>query len=114
MFPPVEVDGRVMVDGAVLNPLPITPCVPAHADLIIAVDLSSDVPNLPDFSEIVEQAIIKEKSQWLHRMAGKTQHWLEDRGLAKTHKEAQEQEAKAQLGKLGVINRVVELMSASR
>jgi len=115
MFSPVEVDGRVMVDGAVLNPLPITPCVSAHADLIIAVDLSSDVPNLPDLVKIVAQANYQEKkeAEWLHRMAGKTQHWLEDRGLAKTHKEAQEQEAKAQLGKLGVINRVVELMSAS-
>lgn len=37
---PVTINGRVFVDGGVLNPLPIIPCVPAGADLIIAVDLN--------------------------------------------------------------------------
>lgn len=41
---PVTQRGRVLVDGGVLNPLPISPCVSAHADLIIAVDLNGDVP----------------------------------------------------------------------
>src|SRR5690554_4805170 len=33
MLSPVAINGSMMVDGAVLNPLPITPCVSAHADL---------------------------------------------------------------------------------
>ncbi|MEP0072455.1 MAG: patatin-like phospholipase family protein [Marinomonas sp.] len=37
---PVAVDGRMYVDGGVLNPLPITPSVSANADYIIAVDLN--------------------------------------------------------------------------
>ncbi|MFW1676292.1 patatin-like phospholipase family protein [Pontibacter sp. JAM-7] len=40
LFTPVERDGHLLVDGGVLNPLPIIPVVAAQADLIIAVDLN--------------------------------------------------------------------------
>ncbi|WP_299177054.1 patatin-like phospholipase family protein [uncultured Neptuniibacter sp.] len=41
LFTPVIKEGRVLVDGGVLNPLPIIPAVAAQADLIIAVDLNT-------------------------------------------------------------------------
>jgi NTE family protein len=44
LLSPVVRGNRVLVDGGVLNPLPIAPSVSAHADHIIAVDLSADVP----------------------------------------------------------------------
>ncbi|GGK82857.1 patatin-like phospholipase family protein [Amphritea balenae] len=51
-FTPVIEEERMLVDGGVLNPIPIIPTVAAHADLIIAVDLNSDVKmpqvSLPD------------------------------------------------------------------
>ncbi len=47
VFAPVLDHGRVLVDGGVLNPLPIIPAVAAHADLIIAVDLNSHGETLP-------------------------------------------------------------------
>ncbi|WP_112138832.1 patatin-like phospholipase family protein [Marinomonas primoryensis] len=37
---PVSLNGRIYVDGGVLNPLPIIPSVSAVADYIIAVDLN--------------------------------------------------------------------------
>lgn len=37
---PVMMNGRVLVDGGLLNPVPIIPTVAAHADMIIAVNLS--------------------------------------------------------------------------
>ena len=37
---PVMMNGRVLVDGGLLNPLPIIPAVAAHADLIVAVNLA--------------------------------------------------------------------------
>ncbi len=46
VFTPVIDARRVLVDGGVLNPLPITPTVAAHSDLIIAVDLNSS-PVIP-------------------------------------------------------------------
>lgn len=41
LFTPVTKEGRVLVDGGVLNPLPIIPAVAAQADLIIAIDLNT-------------------------------------------------------------------------
>jgi NTE family protein len=41
LFTPVIKEGRVLVDGGVLNPLPIIPAVASQADLIIAVDLNT-------------------------------------------------------------------------
>ena len=41
LFTPVIKEGRVLVDGGVLNPLPIIPAVAAQADLIIAIDLNT-------------------------------------------------------------------------
>lgn len=41
MFLPVTIEEHLLVDGGVLNPLPIIPTVAAQADLIIAVDLTA-------------------------------------------------------------------------
>lgn len=46
-FTPVVKKKRVLVDGGVLNPLPIIPTVAAHADLIVAVDLNTSRYRLP-------------------------------------------------------------------
>ena len=69
LIQPVEYEGRLYVDGGVLNPLPIAASVSAHADYIIAVDLSADVP-IPVIksaqqleAEAQEQAAEKEKKQ---------------------------------------------------
>lgn len=40
LISPVSMNGRMYVDGGVLNPLPIIPAVPADADYIVAVDLN--------------------------------------------------------------------------
>ena len=37
---PVMMNGRVLVDGGLLNPVPIIPTVAAHADMIVGVNLS--------------------------------------------------------------------------
>lgn len=40
LFRPVSVDGRIMVDGGIVNPLPFD-CVTGKCDLVIAVDMNS-------------------------------------------------------------------------
>lgn len=42
LFTPVVQGSRVLVDGGLLNPLPIVPVVSAHCDLIVAVNLNAD------------------------------------------------------------------------
>ncbi len=42
LFSPIEVEGRWLVDGALVNPLPVSVCRAMGAHVIIAVNLSSD------------------------------------------------------------------------
>ena len=46
MIMPVTEKGRFLVDGGLLNPVPIMPVVPDQADLIISVNLNTNVKNL--------------------------------------------------------------------
>jgi len=40
LFTPVVLDGRVLVDGGLVNPVPVSMCRALGADIVIAVDLS--------------------------------------------------------------------------
>lgn len=42
LFTPVMQGSRMLVDGGILNPLPIVPVVSSHSDLIIAVNLNGN------------------------------------------------------------------------
>ncbi len=43
VFPPVMIDDRNLVDGALVNPCPISPCQAMGARMTIAVDLNTDL-----------------------------------------------------------------------
>lgn len=43
VFPPVKIDDRNLVDGALVNPCPISPCQAMGARMTIAVDLNTDL-----------------------------------------------------------------------
>ncbi|MBI2312776.1 MAG: patatin-like phospholipase RssA [Betaproteobacteria bacterium] len=43
LFAPVRHDGRWLVDGGLVNPVPVSLCRAMGADLVIAVDLNSDL-----------------------------------------------------------------------
>jgi NTE family protein len=40
---PVAMDGRLLVDGGLVNPVPVSLCRAMGADIVIAVDLGSDM-----------------------------------------------------------------------
>lgn len=41
LITPANIDGRVMIDGGLLNPVPVAPLASANADLIVAVNASA-------------------------------------------------------------------------
>ncbi|MDD5249903.1 MAG: patatin-like phospholipase RssA [Rhodocyclaceae bacterium] len=43
LFTPVVRDGRLLVDGALVNPVPVSLCRAMGADIVIAVDLDSNI-----------------------------------------------------------------------
>jgi NTE family protein len=47
LFPPVQHEGRWLVDGALVNPVPVSLCRALGAEVVIAVNLNSDLSALP-------------------------------------------------------------------
>jgi len=43
VFPPVMIDGRWMIDGALVNPVPVSACRALGAQMVIAVNLAGDI-----------------------------------------------------------------------
>lgn len=43
IFSPVRVDGRLLVDGALVNPVPVSTCRAFGARLVIAINLNADI-----------------------------------------------------------------------
>ncbi|BBB93239.1 MAG TPA: patatin-like phospholipase family protein [Methylomusa anaerophila] len=70
IFNPYEMDGLLLVDGAVLNPTPIDVARRMGADIVIAVDLAhaGTVGNINNMFDVIVQAIdIMEKALFKQR-----------------------------------------------
>ena len=59
LFTPVMQGSRMLVDGGLLNPLPIVPVVASHCDLVVAVNLNSLNQNNYQLPVIERPAAIK-------------------------------------------------------
>lgn len=99
VFDPVKLGGRWLMDGALVNPVPVTACRAMGADLVICVNLNSDLAGRgtiiqshaaePD-PETPPEAAVQPGSRWLggisgaaRRMRGLVTRSVEDRpGLA--------------------------------
>lgn len=102
-FTPVVEEDRVLVDGGVLNPIPIIPTVAAHADLIIAVDLNADI-NQP-LIELPE-------TRFLNR-SGFSDEWHLDGTQNSRAEVSKPPEATRAAGKLDLLLSSVEVMQES-
>jgi NTE family protein len=47
LFTPAERDGRLLVDGGLVNPVPVSLCRAMGADIVIAVDVNADLMGRP-------------------------------------------------------------------
>lgn len=78
---PLVLNGRVLVDGALLNPLPIIPTISSHADMIVAVNLSGEDDRrrrIPDagFNEAGELEE-GETEEWMDVIREKASRWFD-------------------------------------
>jgi len=121
LIKPVEHNGKIYVDGGVLNPLPIAPSVSAHADHIIAVDLNSDSPLIPGVSELSRQDFEsgkqkreEQKQDWFDSVVDKAGQWISS-AMSDSGDVALEEKASvtANLGKLEILYQMFEVMQAS-
>jgi len=73
---PLVLNGRVLVDGALLNPLPIIPTISSHADMIVAVNLSGE----DDRRNRVPDAAFHDPSdteEWVDVIRDKASRWFD-------------------------------------
>ncbi|MCM0611889.1 patatin-like phospholipase family protein [Marinobacter sediminum] len=76
---PLVLQGRVLVDGALLNPLPIIPTISSHADIVVAVNLSGEDDKrqrIPDaaFTGGEEGA---DMDEWMDTIRDKASRWFD-------------------------------------
>jgi len=75
LFAPARVKGRWLVDGGVVDPVPVGPARATEADVIIAVDLNSGITSrrmrrlVVEETEIVEADVPKIKSELLAKLS---------------------------------------------
>jgi NTE family protein len=71
LFPPVEHNRRWLVDGAVVNPVPVNQCRQLGADFVIAINLSADFrPQLVEKFEVEHETSQKRTDQFLSKASG--------------------------------------------
>ncbi|ARU57328.1 patatin-like phospholipase [Oleiphilus messinensis] len=73
LLTPVALGDRLLVDGGLLNPLPIMPTVASHADLVVAVNLSWENGRTIRLQPQEPTARFEERfEQWITRVKHKT------------------------------------------
>ncbi|MCF8257468.1 MAG: patatin-like phospholipase family protein [Flavobacteriales bacterium] len=100
---PYKMDGRILVDGGVLNPLPIEPLLPLRTDLLIAVNINAEEPLIKDVDKSNIPKDDEEPDAYMSRMVSNMRSWL---NLKKSPSEAQEMN----LGYVGLLSRTFDFM----
>jgi NTE family protein len=70
LFSPVPREGAMLVDGALTNPVPVSLGRAMGADVLIAVDLSSDVLKRNLVAEPEPVSDVPDTGQWMNRLRG--------------------------------------------
>jgi NTE family protein len=70
LFTPVIHEGRLLIDGGLVNPVPVSLARAMGADIVIAVDLSSDIlgRHLHKEAEAETEAPVTEVSEWRRKL----------------------------------------------
>jgi len=71
LFTPVVRDGAVLVDGGLVNPVPVSMCRALGADLVVAVDLSWGKLGPYRRSKERREVVPRDEPSWIGRMTSK-------------------------------------------
>ena len=110
---PSRLGDRILIDGGVLNPLPIEPLVPKTTDLLGAVNINA---NAHDHVRSTEVRVDNEKqndhseeetSAYTTRMVNTVKGWL---NMSKTEETEKNPEQETTLNYLGMLNKTYDFM----
>jgi NTE family protein len=68
LFTPVMHEGSVLIDGGLVNPVPVSLARALGADIVIAVDLNSDALNRHMNAPENTEAVINESNNWIDKL----------------------------------------------
>ncbi|MFC2176595.1 patatin-like phospholipase family protein [Bacteroidota bacterium] len=114
LMTPVRLGDRLLIDGGVLNPLPIEPLLPKQTDIIIAVNINANSDNHQRFREIDRKVLAEisdessdEKTKaYTARMAKTVKNWLNMKGDSVKTDPIQENT----LTYFGMLNKTIDFM----
>lgn len=100
---PYKLNGRILVDGGVLNPLPIEPLLSDPNDLLVAVNINAEDPLTSEGGKTLTVQEDEEPDAYMTRMMNNMRGWL---NLKKSSTVAQENN----LGYVGLISKTFDFM----
>lgn len=68
LFPPVQRDGQILVDGGLVNPVPVSLARAMGAEIVIAVDLSADVLGRRLRPDAQAEAPAGQVGEWMRKL----------------------------------------------
>ncbi len=75
---PVMLNGRLLSDGGIMNPVPIAPTTGSGADITVAVSLSGEAKgNLPAAPIVDETSEVQPPEEWTERFRASAAHLLD-------------------------------------
>lgn len=113
---PSKLGERILIDGGVLNPLPLEPLVPKKTDLLVAVNINANTEGHQRYTEVSVSAedqkeqTEEEASAYTTRMVNTVRGWL---NMTSSNKSVEEEEDKSQettLNYLGMLNKTYDFM----
>jgi len=77
VFTPVMLDGRLLVDGGLMDPVPMAPIASSPADVTIAIDLGGERSGLPGGASVGEAAEERPIDEWIERFRKSRAHLVD-------------------------------------
>ncbi len=108
---PSKLGERILIDGGVLNPLPLEPLVPKTTDLLVAVNINANAEGHQRYMEVeVKEGDQREQTEeetkaYTTRMVNTVMGWL---NMKKTESTDKNQEST--LNYLGMLNKTYDFM----
>jgi len=79
LITPIMVNGRLLVDGGVLNPVPMEPVIGSDADFTMAISLSGPKDHTTVLSPTKESSAARPSAEWMdHFLKGASELWSND------------------------------------
>ncbi|MDP6908611.1 MAG: patatin-like phospholipase family protein, partial [Flavobacteriales bacterium] len=110
---PAKLGDRLLIDGAVLNPLPIEPMMPKKTDIIVAVNINGNPEKYTRYREIklgegqnkLNETTAEEAKAYSTRMVNTVKSWL---SMSRSVKTDRNQEST--LSYFGMLNKTFDFM----